>query len=70
MVKGKSKTKNNRSQYKGTTSKHSSPTTSLEYTNTPENQYPFLNSCPMKIIESFKEGINNSLKKNTGKHVK
>jgi hypothetical protein len=52
----------------------SSPTiASLEYTNTPENLESVLKSYLMKIIESFKEDINNSLKEiqeNTGKQVK
>ena len=52
----------------------SCPTTaSPEYNNTPENQESALKSYLMKIIESFKEDINNSLKaiqKNTGKQVK
>jgi esterase/lipase len=52
----------------------SSPTTaSCKYTNTPENQESVLKSYLMKIIESFKEDINNSLKEiqdNTGKQVK
>jgi hypothetical protein len=48
-------------------------TASPEYTNTTENQEPVLKSCLMKILESFKEDINNSLKEiqeNTGKQVK
>ena len=54
-------------------SEPSSPTTvSPEYTNTHENQEADLKSYGMKIIESFKEDINNSLKEmqeNTGKQV-
>jgi flagellar motility protein MotE (MotC chaperone) len=48
-------------------------TANPEYTNTPENQESVRKSCLMKIIESFKKDINNSLKeiqKNTGKQVK
>ena len=48
-------------------------TANPEYTNTPENQESVLKSYLMKIIESFKEDINNSLKEiqeNTGKQVK
>jgi hypothetical protein len=55
-------------------SESSSPTTaSSEYTNTPVNQESALKSYLTKIIESFKEDINNSLKEiqeNTGKQVK
>jgi hypothetical protein len=51
-----------------------SPTTaSPEYTNTPDNQGSALKSYVMKIIESFMEDINNSLKEiqgDTGKQVK
>jgi hypothetical protein len=44
----------------------------LPHTNTPENKEAHLKSNLMKIIESFKEDINNSLKEiqeNTGKQV-
>ena len=55
-------------------SEPSSPTTaSPEYNNIPENQEADLKSHLIKIIESFKEEINNSLKEiqeNTGKQVK
>jgi DNA replication initiation complex subunit (GINS family) len=58
----------------GTSSEPSSPTTaSPEYTKIPENQESVLKSYLMKIIESFKEDINNSLKElqeNTGKQEK
>ena len=37
--------------------------TSPGYTNTPENQEANIKSYLMKIIESFKEDMNNSLKK-------
>ena len=74
MAKGKHQTISNRSQNTWTSSEPSSPTTaSPEYTNTPENQESVLKSYLMKIIESFKEDINNSLKEiqeNTGKQVK
>jgi hypothetical protein len=74
MAKGKSKTISNRSQSTWASSELSSPTkVSPEYTNTPENQESVLKSYLMKIIESFKEDINNSLKEiqeNTGKQVK
>ena len=42
-------------------SHHSKP--SIYYTNSPENQETDLKSYLMKIIESFKEDINNLLKK-------
>jgi hypothetical protein len=74
MVKGKHKTMSNRSQNMWTSSEPSSPNTaSLEYTNTHENHESVLKSYIMKIIESFKKDINNSLKEiqeNTGKQVK
>ena len=72
MAKSKCKCKviRNRSQNTWVSSEPSFPTTeSPEYTNTPENQESVLKSYLMKIIESFKEDINNSLKKkNTGQH--
>ena len=71
MARGKLKTIRDRSQYMWASSEPSSPTTaSPEYTNTPENQEADLKSYLIKIIESFKEDINNSLKEiqeNTGK---
>jgi hypothetical protein len=74
MVRGKSKTLSNRSQYMWVSSEPSSPTrASPEYTNTSENQEADLKSYLKKIMESFKENINNSLKeiqKNTGKQKK
>jgi hypothetical protein len=74
MVKGKHKTISNRSQNTWALSESSSTTTaSLEYINTPEKRESILKSYLMKIIESFKEDINNSLKEiqeNTGKQVK
>ena len=73
MAEGKHKTISNRSRYAGSSSEPSSPTTaSPEYTNTPENQEPALKSYLMKIIESFKEDINNSpkeLQENTGNQM-
>jgi hypothetical protein len=49
-----------RSQYTLASSEHSSPTTaSPGYINTPKNQDADLKSHLMKIIESFKEDINN-----------
>jgi hypothetical protein len=63
MARGKHKTLSNRSQYKWTSSEPSSPNTeSPEYTNTPENQESVLKFYLMKIIEFFKEDINNSLR--------
>jgi hypothetical protein len=74
MAKGKHKTISNRSKNMWASSKPSSPTTaSPEYTNTPENQESVRKTYLMKIVKSFKEDINNSLKeiqKNTGKRVK
>jgi hypothetical protein len=62
MAKGKHKRVSNRSQYMWGSSEPSSPTTaSPEYTNMSENQEAVLKSYLMKIIESFKEDINNSL---------
>jgi gas vesicle protein len=73
MARGKCKTISNRSQYICASSEHSSPTTaSSEYTNTPENQEVDLKFYLLRIIESFKEDINNSLKEiqeNTGKQL-
>jgi methyl-accepting chemotaxis protein len=73
MVKSKGKTIRNRNQNTWASSESSSPTTtSPGYTKTPENQESVLKSFLMKIIESFKEDINNSLKEikeNTGKQV-
>jgi hypothetical protein len=43
-------------------------TASPEYTNILENWEADQKSYLMKIIESFKEDINNSLKTITGKH--
>jgi hypothetical protein len=64
MVKGKRKNISNRSQDTWASPEPISPTTaSPEYTNTPENQESVLKSYLMKIIESFEEDINNSLKK-------
>jgi hypothetical protein len=63
MVRGKHNIISNRSQYMWKSSKPSSPTTtSPEYTNTHENQESVLKYYLMKIIESFMENINNSLK--------
>ena len=70
MVRGKSKTISNRSQYMWASSEPSSPTTASLIIPTQES---VLNSYLRKIIESFKKGINNSLKEiqeNTGKQVK
>jgi hypothetical protein len=61
MVKGKHKTISNRNQNTWASSEPSSTTASPAY-NTPENKESVLKSYLMKIIESFKEDINNSLK--------
>jgi hypothetical protein len=74
MVKGKLKTISNRSQNTWASPEPSSQTTtSPEYTNIPESKKSVLKCYLMKIIESFKEDINKSLKEiqeNTGKQVK
>jgi hypothetical protein len=74
MMKGKYKTISNRSQNMWESREPSSPTTvSPEYTNTPEKSGSCSKILLMKLIESFKEAINNSLKEiqeNTGKQVK
>jgi methyl-accepting chemotaxis protein len=73
MLKGKHKSISNRSQNTWASSEPSSTTANPEYTNTPENQESALKSFLMKLIESFKEDINNSLKGiqgNTGKQEK
>jgi predicted transcriptional regulator len=74
MSKGKLKTISNRSQNTWASSEPSSPNTaSPKYTNTSENQESALKFYLMKIIESFKEDINNSLKEiqeNASKLVK
>jgi hypothetical protein len=74
MAKHKHKTISNRNQNMWASSGHSSPTTtSPEYTNTPENQEYVLKFYVVKILESFKEDINNSLKEiqeNKSKQVK
>lgn len=63
MTRGKHKIISNRSQYTWVSSGLTSPTTaSLVYTNTLENQKDELKFCLMKIIESNKDDINNSLK--------
>jgi hypothetical protein len=60
---GRHNTINNRSQYKWASIERSSPTTaSFEHTNTSENQEADLKSYLMKIIEIFKDDINNLLK--------
>jgi len=74
MVRGKRKTISNRSQYTLSSSEPGSPTrASSGYTNTPENQEAELKSYLMKIMEPFKEDINNSLEemhKNMDKQIK
>ena len=71
MVRSKPKIISNWSQYIWASSEPSSPTIARpECTNIPENQESDLKSYLMKIIESFKENINNSLKEiqeNTGR---
>ena len=62
MAKGKCKTISNRSQYMWASSEPTSPTTAIPEYNTPKTQEADLKSYLMKIIESFKEDIKNSLK--------
>jgi hypothetical protein len=62
MVNGKHRIISNRSQYTWKSSEPSSLTTASPEYNTPENQESVLKSYLMKIIESFKEDINNSQK--------
>jgi hypothetical protein len=67
------KTISNRSHYTLAPSEPSNPTTSSpEYPNTPKKHDGDLKSFLMKIIESFKDDINNPVKEkqeNTGKQV-
>jgi hypothetical protein len=73
MSRGKPKTKSTRSQYAWASSEPSSPTTANpKHSNTQQNQEADLKSYPLKIIESFKENINNLLKEiqeNTGTQI-
>ena len=69
MAKGKHKTINNRSQTTWTSLELSSLTTASPEYNTPENQEADIKSYLMKIIESFKEEINNSLKEKQKKKI-
>ena len=63
MVRVKHKTKISRSQYTWASSEPSSPiTASPGYPNTPEKHDANLKFHLMKIIKTFKEDINNSLK--------
>jgi hypothetical protein len=63
MVRDKCKAISNRSQYALEPSERSSTTTVRPgYSNTFEKQNADLKSYLMKIIEFFKEDINNSLK--------
>jgi hypothetical protein len=73
MTKAKQKIISNRSEYTLTPSEPSSSSTaSHEYSNTPENHDGYLKSHLIKIIETLKEDIYNSLKvieENSGKQV-
>jgi hypothetical protein len=73
MERGKLKTINIRSQHMWASSKPNCPmTASPKCTNTSENQEADLKSYLMKVIQSFKGCINNSLKEtheNTGKQI-
>jgi hypothetical protein len=70
MARGKGKNISNRNQGYLASSELSSPTTaSPEHPNTPKKQDSDLKLHLMKMIENFKNVINNSLKEiqNTGK---
>jgi hypothetical protein len=73
MARGKLKNIRNRNQYHVAPLEHcSSTTTSPGYHNKPEKQDSDLKFHLIRIIEDFKEDINNSLKEiqeNTGKQV-
>ena len=73
MAKGKYRTISNKSQYTLASSEPRPPYTACRgYTNTTEKQETNQKSYLMKIVEFFKEDINNSLKEiqgNTGKQV-
>jgi hypothetical protein len=73
MAKGKCKNLMNKNQDCLASSEPSTPNTaSPGYSNTPEKQDLDLKSYLMKLVEDFKEGINNSLReieKNTAKQV-
>jgi hypothetical protein len=62
MAKDNCKTTSKKGQNIWAPSEPSYPTTTLEYTNTPENQISVLKSYLMKIKMSFKEDNNNLLK--------
>jgi hypothetical protein len=64
MAKGKRKNLTNRNQDHSPSSESSTPTSaSPGYLNTPENQDSDLKAYLMMLVEDFKKGINNSLKK-------
>jgi hypothetical protein len=64
MARGKHKIISYRTQCNAAPPEPSSPTTaSSGYTNTSEKQHNDLKSHLMKILEAFKDDINNSLKK-------
>jgi hypothetical protein len=73
MPKGNRKNLTNRNQDHLASSEPSTPTTaSPGYPNTPEKQDSDLKSYFMMLVEDFKKGTNNSLKKikeNTAKQV-
>jgi hypothetical protein len=73
MAKDKCKNKSNKSQYGSTSPKPSSPTTpSLQHSNIPKEQDFDLKSYLMKMIEAFKENINNThkeIQENTDQQV-
>ena len=73
MARGKHKNLTNRNQEHWASSEPSTPTTTIPgYPSTPEKQDEDLKSYLMMVVEDFKKGINNSLKKlreNTAKQV-
>lgn len=62
MAKIKHKNTSNRNQCNLTSSEFNSPTASPDYPNTPEKQDLYLKFHLVKMIEHFKEYVNNSLK--------
>ena len=64
MAKGKRKNLTNRNKDHRASSEPSMPTTaSPGYPNTPEKQDSDLKSYLMMVVEDFRKGLNNSLKK-------
>jgi hypothetical protein len=69
MARGKHKNRNSRNQgYKASSEPNSPTVASPGYTITSEKQDMDLKSLLMMMMEDFKKEVNNSLKRNTGKH--